>query len=118
MGGELRLEERQEAANGGDGRSAAVHQPPGGVEEVAVQPFGAAAHDPLRRGAAHDLVEHREGPGVAIAHVARHAREAGVQHEDAERRPADGRASDRDRHRGKTLGARLAWNQARKRVRS
>ena len=118
MGGKLRLEERQEPANRGDGRGAVVHQPPGSVEEVAVQPFGAAAHHPLRRGAPHNLVEHREGPGVAIAHVARHAREAGVQHEDADRRPAYGRASGGYRHRGNTLGARLAWNQARKLVRS
>ena len=58
-------------------------------DEIGQQARGALQHHLLGVAPLHDAVEHREGPGRAIAHVARNARKARLQHQDAERRAVD-----------------------------
>ena len=58
------LEQRQEAAVGGDRLGALRHQVRGGGEEVGQQPGGAVQHHAFRGGAAHHAIQHRERPGA------------------------------------------------------
>src|SRR5690349_4542977 len=82
VGGDLALVERQKPA----GRRDAVRTEPnellGGGKEFVQQTLSLFAHDALRRGAAHDLVEDWERPGLGIPHIAGYTREPRLQHQD------------------------------------
>ena len=60
-----------------------------GVDEGVEKPLGPLPHDTLRRGVADHLVVHGKGPCRGVAHVARNPREAGLQHEYADRGAVD-----------------------------
>ena len=75
----------EEAATGEDGGGTPIDQPPPGGDEGVDQAMRLIVHDAVRRGAGHDLVEHRKGERRRIADVARDARKARLEHDDAER---------------------------------
>ena len=89
---ELGLKERQEAAGGGDGLGARGDEAcPGGDEGRQQQIDRRIGVDHARDGRHLDrLVSHPERPGLGIADVARRARKARVEHEDAEKGIAGG----------------------------
>ena len=80
----LALVLHEEAAVGGDGAHALALQRPGALDEGRQQALGAAPHDQVGAGAAHPVIAHREREGGGVAHVARDAREARVEHQDAD----------------------------------
>ncbi len=73
---DLALEDRQEAAVGGDGLGAEIDQVGRRGDEVHQQAGSAVQDDILGTGAAHDAEQHGKRPGRAVAHVTRDAREA------------------------------------------
>src|SRR5262249_23183807 len=81
---DLVLEQREEAAVRGDAVGAQINQLARAVQKSIEEAVGALAHHPLRRSPLDHLVEHRERPGLGVAHVAWNAREPRLQHQDAE----------------------------------
>ena len=89
MARDLILEQREEPAIGGDPVGAERDKLARAVAERVEQTVRALPHDALRRRALDHLVEHRERPSLGVAHVARNARKARLQHQDAEPRAVD-----------------------------
>ncbi len=94
--GQLPLEQRQEAAIGGDRFGSNRNQFGGRVEERLKQAFGLLQHDTLGAGALDHAIQHRKRPGFSIAHVTRNAGKSRLKHQNAERRPIDRLAAARD----------------------
>ncbi len=74
--GQLALEQRKEAAIGGDRLGAEIDEVARRGDEVRQEPPRTLQHDPFGIGAAHHPEQHGERPGRAIAHVAGDARES------------------------------------------
>ena len=85
MRGQLALEQREEAAVGGDRLGALAPVPPRRRGNRGSSPAAPLQHHAFGRGALHHAVQHRERPGRGVAHVAGDAREPRLQHQDAER---------------------------------
>src|SRR5262249_52507016 len=73
----------------GDAVGAQINQLARAVQKSIEEAVGALAHHPLGRRTLDHLVEHRERPGLGVAHVAWNAREPRLQHQDAEVRAVD-----------------------------
>jgi hypothetical protein len=82
--GQLGLVLHQEAAVRGDRAHAFPLELPRALDEGGQEPRGAAPDDQLGRRAGHSVIADGEREGGRMPHVARDAREARVQHEDAD----------------------------------
>lgn len=90
------LQQRQKTAICREAIGAEADKLGGGFKKIVEQARGLVAHDAGRRGAWHDFVENWKRPGHGVAHIARDARKARLEHQDAETRAIERLAAPDD----------------------
>ncbi len=98
-GRKLALEQREEAAIGGNRLGAEPDEIARRLDEIRQQPGRTLEHHLLGAGAADHTIQHRERPGRAIAHIAGNPRKPRLQHQDTQRNAVDRLPATRDPRR-------------------